>query len=421
MSVYKRKWTGKSGRVRTKWMVHIKFKQADGGSRVIRRVSPVNTKRGAQAYERELREQLLPGLHGKDETGTDTQNSTNTQNNTNTTVPLEVPTLGEFAEEFLAYQATLNKPTEIHAKRSILEHHLIPAFGDVCLDQIDVRAIDRYKVGKRSVLDHGGTLKPKTVNNHLKVLSRLLRVACKWNLIDRVPQIELLRVPAQPFDFLDFGETERFLAAAREHEPRWYPYLLVSIRTGLRVGEMLALRKTDVRLGKRQLRVELSYTKVGGVGSPKSGKAREVPLTWDAIEALEEQRQQWAKGPLMFPSQEGEVGSSASVGHFVSKVAKHAGLRHVHPHMLRHSFASQAVMRGVPIRVVQEWLGHADITMTMRYAHLAEGIGHELIGRLAPEKAAQPKTAPGKTAPKTRSTIGAQGPGRDPQSPPQHH
>ena len=62
-----------------------------------------------------------------------------------------------------------------------------------------------------------------------------------------------------------------------------------------------------------------------------------------------------------------------SVGHFLAKVAKLAGLRHILPHVLRHTFASHAVMRGVPLKLVSDWMGHSTITMTMRYAHLAEG------------------------------------------------
>ena len=60
------------------------------------------------------------------------------------------------------------------------------------------------------------------------------------------------------------------------------------------------------------------------------------------------------------------------------------GMRHVHNHMLRHTFASHAAMRGVPLRQIQEWLGHGSIVVTQRYAHLAQGIGDDLIRRLAP-------------------------------------
>jgi len=59
-------------------------------------------------------------------------------------------------------------------------------------------------------------------------------------------------------------------------------------------------------------------------------------------------------------------------------------LRRIHSHVLRHTFASHAIMRGVPIRQFQEWLGHGSIVETMRYAHLTEGHGDELIKLLAP-------------------------------------
>ncbi|MFO7565248.1 MAG: site-specific integrase, partial [Enhygromyxa sp.] len=166
-------------------------------------------------------------------------------------------------------------------------------------------------------------------------------------------------------------------------------FMVVAIRTGLRVGEMLALRwREDINLERARLRVQRGYTREGGFDSPKSESSnRELPLTWDACEALRQQRRQ-AKGALLFPDEQGEVGSLRSVGHFVGKVAKLADLPHIHPHVLRHTFASHATMRGVPIRLVQDWMGHATVTMTMRYAHLAEGIGDDMIQRLAPRPGA---------------------------------
>ncbi|EDM81657.1 Phage integrase [Plesiocystis pacifica SIR-1] len=384
-------------------MIDVCIKLPDGRTKRVRKVSPVQTKRAAQAFERETRAELMAGLF--DEENNHGPNGSGRRK----AKPQAVPTLAEFAPEFMAYQATLNKATELASKRSSLKNHLLPVFGDLRLDQIDARAIDRYKMRKLSP-EHAATvastrrragegLKPKTINNHLMVLSRALRVAQKWGVLDRVPEIELLRVTKQPFDFLDFEEAERYLAAAREHYPDWHVFVLVAARTGLRVGELLALQWKHVRLAGRTLRVELSYTRAGGVSSPKSGKAREVPLTWDVARALEVHREVLgakarARDALVFPNADGERGSLRSVGHFVSRIAKAAKLRHVHPHMLRHTFASHAVMRGVPMRVVQEWLGHASIEMTMRYAHLAEGIGLDLIDRIAPERDLEADTDP---------------------------
>ena len=117
------------------------------------------------------------------------------------------------------------------------------------------------------------------------------------------------------------------------------------------------------------------------------------PLSWDAIEALQVQRGR-VTGELVFPrDDEGTVLTDHVTNYAIAQIAKQAGLRRLHNHVLRHTFASHAVMHGVPIRQVQEWLGHGSIVVTMRYAHLAEGIGDELIQRLAPtpETGRQPR------------------------------
>jgi integrase len=367
MSVRKRKWRDKQGRQHEKWMIHIEHTWPGGRKETIRKVSPVQTKRGAEQYERELRLQLVSG-----------QWKEATKN---------VPTVAEFADEFLKYQATLNKASGLADKKTLLRVHLLPAFGKIRLDQIDERRIDAYKVAKLAyVTPRGKTMDPQTINHHLKLLGRMLRVARKWKLIAEVPDISMLKARKAGFDFLDFEETEQFLSYAAEHAPEWHPYLMVAIRTGLRVGEMVALRwREDIDLERGRLRVQQSYSRKNGFTTPKNDKARELPLTWDACEALRAQRSR-STGEHVFPGNEGRVLDDHATNYWIEKIAKLAGLRPLHNHVLRHTFASHAVMRGVPMRQVQEWLGHASIVVTMRYAHLAEGIGEELIQRLAPAK-----------------------------------
>ncbi len=363
MSVRKRKWRDKQGRQHEKWMVHIEHTWPDGRKQTIRKVSPVQTKRGAEQYERELRLQLVSGQWKED--------------------AKKVPTLGEFAEEFLKYQATINKASGVANKKAMLRLHLLPAFGKLRLDKIDERKIDAYKVEKlEHITPRGNTMDPQTINLHL--LGRMLRVARKWKLIAEVPDIGMLKVRKASFDFLDFEETEQFLSYAAEHMPEWYPYVLVAVRTGLRVGEMVALRwREDIDLDRARLRVQQSYSRKDGFTTPKNDKARELPLAWDACEVLRDHRSR-VTGELVFPGVDGSVMNDHATSYAIGKIAERSGLRRIHNHVLRHTFASHAVMRGVPMRQVQEWLGHGSIVVTMRYAHLAEGIGDELIQRLAP-------------------------------------
>jgi integrase len=377
MSVRKRKWRDKQGRQHETWMIHIEHTWPDGRKQTIRKVSPVASKRGAEQYERELRLQIVSGQWEGGE-------------------KKQVPTLAGFAEEFLAYQATLNKPASLTVKQIILRVHLLPVFGKRRLDQIDERQIDAYKVAKlEHVTPRGKTMDPQSVNHHLKVLGRMLRVARKWKVIREVPEIGLLKVRQTGFDFLDFEEADAFLAGTAKHFPLWHPYMIVAIRTGLRVGEMASLRwREDIDLERGRLRVQRSYSRKNGFTSPKNDKSRELPLAWDACAALRVHRG-LVTSELVFPGKDDQPLEDHVTGYVMEKVMEKIEMRRIHNHVLRHTFASHAVMRGIPIRQVQEWLGHANITQTMRYSHLAKSVGDEMIQRLAPDPAPDPTPADG--------------------------
>ena len=202
------------------WMIDVVFLHVDGHKVRVRRTSPVQTKRGAEQYEREVRERMLRGA--PDDEGE----------------KKEVPTLQAFSKEFLeTYCAVNNKPSSLRNKRTTFRKHLVPAFGRKRLDEINGRDIERFKANK---LQSG--LSPKTINNHLTTLRKMLDIACEWGLIEHLPRVKWLRVPPPEFDFLDFDEAERLLETAREHEAEFYVMILVALRTGMRQGELLALQ-----------------------------------------------------------------------------------------------------------------------------------------------------------------------------------
>ena len=152
-------------------MVDVKMRLANGETKRVRRVSPVQTKRGAEQFERQLRADLLNGdpAASREET-------------------VECPTLESFASEFLAnYVEANNKPSEVAAKRRIIKLHLTPVFGSLRIEQIRLRDIERFKAQQLK------KYAPKTVNNQLAVLSRILRVAVEWELIDAAPTMKPLK------------------------------------------------------------------------------------------------------------------------------------------------------------------------------------------------------------------------------------
>jgi len=241
-------------------------------------------------------------------------------------------------------------------------------------------------------------LSAKSINNHLTVLRRMLAVACEWGRLGFVPHVRWLRTPAPDFDFLTFEEAARLVSAA---EAKWRPMILLALRTGLRQGELLALRWEDVDLVAGRLVVRRSAVR-GIIGTPKSGKGREVPLSDDAVSILRPMPSRF-RGELVFAKQDGTMLTAGDCKHPLRRACRVAGIRQVSWHVLRHSFASHLAMRGVALKAVQELLGHSTMEMTMRYAHLSPDVRRDAVRLLD-----QPVSAPAADAPIVhQDTIGA--------------
>ncbi|HKA87337.1 MAG TPA: site-specific integrase [Haliangiales bacterium] len=286
----------------------------------------------------------------------------------------EVPTVREFATVYLDVSRVDNKPSSVDSKEQALRTHIVPFFGALRLDKVTYATIQDFKVKKIAE----GRAK-KTVNNLLTTLRRMLVIARKRGLIAQVPEVEWLKAPKPDFDFLDFDEARRLVAAADEE---WRPMIVVALRTGMRQGELLGLRWQDVDLIAGRILVRQSIVR-GRVGTPKSGRPREIPLGEDVLAALKAHRH--LRGELVFCDYGGRVLGKEECKHPLWRACRRAGLRRIGWHTLRHTFASHLAMRGAPLKAVQDLLGHATIQMTMRYAHLAPEVARDAV-RLLDER-----------------------------------
>jgi integrase len=339
-------------------------------------VPRIQSRRGAEQLERELLSQGAATRSAEKEIKRNEKPESRAEEASRAT------TVKAFATDFVEkYAVANNKPSEVQGKRMIISLHLIPAMGNLRLDQVGAQTIEGYKAAK---LKSG--LSAKTVNNHLIVLRRMLGVAMEWGLLDRVPVVRWLKVPEAEFDFLDFEEAERLLAAA---EGEWRTMVLLAIKTGLRQGELIALRWTDVDLVAGHLVVRQSATR-GIVTTPKNGKSRKIPLAPSVLAALKSHRH--LRGKLVFCTGDGRMVTKNECKRPLWRACRRAGLRQVGWHMLRHTFASHLVMRGAPLKAVQELLGHASIEMTMRYAHLSPDARRDAVGLLDQATSQRPAT-----------------------------
>jgi integrase len=217
----------------------------------------------------------------------------------------------------------------------------------------------------------------KTRKNIRATLRRALASAVEWEYLDAVPHLPRIKVPEPRFDFYSPEESQALLVAARSEEERLL--FLFALHNGARAGEQLAFEWSDIDWINRKVIFCRSSTR-GVVGPTKSGRERHVPLTPMLENALKSHRH--LRGKLVFCNADASPYTLWQLHDRLEMTCRRAGLRKVRWHDLRHSFASQLVVKGVPIRQVQEWLGHATVTMTMRYAHLAPNGNNDLIAVL---------------------------------------
>jgi len=332
--------------------VDVVFEHADGRHKRVRKVSPVQTRRGAEEYERQLRGELLEGRFGRKEARFD-----------------------EFAEEFdeIHIKGELKWSTQIRY-RSTLKTHLLPTFGTCNMDEIESAQVSRLRAQMRAA-----GLSASTIRNTLGVLSRMLHLAKEWGYLREVPHIAFPKVPSPRFRFLSEEERRALLANAGDY---WYGPIYFGLMTGCRMGEIFALERDQLDLANATVRIDRAVFR-GKVALPKHDKVRTIDLSPGLVEFLRRHlRVVPLKSRLVFPTAEGTIRQERKADQGLRRACKRAGIEPCGWHVLRHTFASHLVMKGVPPQVVQELLGHSRIDETMRYSHLSPHMKRGAVVRL---------------------------------------
>ncbi len=261
--------------------------------------------------------------------------------------------------------------------------HLTPFFAEQALDTI------RYKdvIDLIALLESKG-LAPKTIRNVIGSLSAICNFARapqrRWMSSNPCEGVELPAVPeTTEVRYLTLEQVDALIA----HLPP-SPFLrldrvlfLTAALTGLRKGELVALRWRDIDWQSQRIRVRRNYTR-GAFGTPKSRRsARAVPMADELAGALDRYYKQshWqADDDLVFAHPTtGGVMAKSNLSRRMTVALRDAGLDETHRfHDLRHTFGTRAAAAGVPMRTLQEWLGHRDFATTLIYADYAPG-AHE--------------------------------------------
>lgn len=231
--------------------------------------------------------------------------------------------------------------------------HLIPFFGDLEVNQISCLHLEKYRAERLTA-----GVKKSTTNRELAILSRVFSLGIDWGICSENPVRKIKFFSEQDSvkeRILTQEEEVRLLEASPGHLK---PILKVALNTGMRRGEILGLRWSQVDLDKKAIRVERT----------KSGKNRYVFLNSNLLSVFEELHKAEGKTEHVFRnSQTGQP--FRDVKKAFKSACEKAGIQNLRFHDLRHTFASRLVERGADLITVKELLGHSTVKMTERYTH----------------------------------------------------
>ena len=300
-------------------------------------------------------------------------------------------TLSEIAPRYVAdLRAKGRKRSTLVAAQSCLDVWLLPALGDRALDAIRGEHVEdlmaRMEAGDRPGPRGSQRRKPcgpKTIRNYMVTLSAIYRYALhprrRWATANPVDDVDLPVVEGdEDIRFLEPVELEALAGAAiaGPHQAIDRAFYITAAMTGLRHGELLALRWRDVDWTVMRVRVRQNFV-LGEYGTPKSRRStRSVPMAAEVggeLDRLFKASSRQADDDLVFADPfTGEPLSKAANNRRYRKALRAAKLDETHRiHDLRHTFGTRMAAVGTPMRTLQEWMGHRDIATTQRYADYA--------------------------------------------------
>ncbi len=306
-------------------------------------------------------------------------------------------TVSEFTKTWLETYVKPNLRARTFARfEGIVRLYINPVLGNVKLRDLNPRHINEAIAAWRrnGRADGRGELSPQTVFNQYRCLRRCLNHAVQWGYLSRNPvaSCDAPRVPRKEVRALTEDQARELLEVAGDTEMG--RLILVALHTGLRRGELLALRFEDVDWERDSLKVSRSVVRLPGEGfvftAPKSKSSnRRVVLTKSALAALSRQRAiraerrlalgtEFEDNGLVFAAQNGSPRDQTVFYRQFKRLAAAAGVPHATPHMLRHTCATMHLRNGRHPAVVAQILGHSDVGTTMNiYSHVAMDLQEE--------------------------------------------
>jgi len=279
-------------------------------------------------------------------------------------------TFKEFCQKYLTnYAATSLKPSTYNRTQDIIDRILIPFFGDKKLSDICPEEVETFRIKRLQEVS------PSTVNREFSKFRSIFYKAIEWGYLKNYPfkSIKEFKEPPGKIRFITPEEFQKLIWACDpnsllENPNNWgrsfskllshylKPIVLIAFNTGMRMGEILSLKKQNIDLINRTILVQ----------SPKNNETRIIPMN-ETVYQLLHSLVTISSNEKIFPNITNQQLTNA-----FSRACKRAGIHDFRFHDLRHSFASYLAMAQQNLRTIQSLLGHKDLRMTMRYSHLSD-------------------------------------------------
>lgn len=310
-------------------------------------------------------------------------------------------TVGEYLTRWLEDKRAQIRPSTYRVYEWLLRVHIRPGIGSVELSKLRPQHLQRLYTTLLSGESGKRPISARTVLHIHLVIHEALERAVRWGLVGR--NVADAVDPPRPEQYRGGvwtpEEAGRFLRRAQEDEPRWYVAFVLAIMTGMRKGEILALRWRDIDFDHGIARVnQTAYPAPGGgvyFQEPKTDRSRRaVALSPETVQALLGHRDMQKKDrefyggeyqdhDLIVCRDDGRPMPARSLDHIFERLVKRAGVPRIRFHDIRHTHASLLLSQGVHPKIVSERLGHSTVNITMDlYSHILPGIQEQVAAQV---------------------------------------
>jgi integrase len=311
-------------------------------------------------------------------------------------VDMDVRTFSREAEWWRANRLSLFKPSTQEKMGSHLDKYLLPRFGRLPVSAIDERQVQQFiaDLSRTEYESPSGAvrlLSPSTIPNIVTVLKLILgkKFWREWNI--RLPEIPFIEQR-----YFSGEEMAQIVSAAKGQSARetvqWRTLFALMAGSGLRCGEVFALRVDDLDLRLGKINVRRSIHK-GREGSVKTKKGHRVVHVEPALVDMLKQHLSERTSGLVFQTRTGTPFSKDNVRRKLHSILGELGLKRGGLHAFRHGRVSFLRKQGVPDVILKDWIGHSTLRMTDGYTHFDDAHRQRVaadLGVLAGVAAADP-------------------------------